>query len=349
LPDLEKEFMSLMIALPNIPSADTPIGKDDTENKILRAVGEKPIFSFKPKEHWELGSALDLIDNERASNVSGPRFTYLKGDLALMQFALIQFASNVLINEEILEKIKNDAGINITSKPFTLVIPPVFIKPAVLNRMARLEPREERYHTEADDLYLIGSAEHTLGAMHMDEIIPVENLPVRYAGYSTSFRREAGAAGKDTRGILRMHQFDKLEMESFCLPEQSYQEQDFFVAIQEYIMASLGLSYRIVMCCTGDMGDPDHRHLDLETWMPGQDKYRETHSADLMTSYQSRRLNTRFKRKDDKPDFVHMNDATAIAIGRTLIAIMGNYQQADGSVKIPEVLKKYMGGREFIK
>lgn len=343
LPDLEKEFMALMIAMPNIPSADTPIGKDDSENKVLRETGDRPKFDFKPKEHWELGVALDLIDNEKAGSVSGPRFTYLKGDLALMQFALIQFSLEILTNEDTLGKIKNDAGINITNKPFIAVIPPVFIKPAVLNRMARLEPREERYHTEADDLYLIGSAEHTLGAMHMDEIIPAEKLPLRYAGYSTAFRREAGAAGKDTRGILRMHQFDKLEMESFCLPEQSYQEQDFFVAIQEYIMSRLGLPTRVVICCTGDMGDPDHRHLDLETWMPGQDKYRETHSADLMTSYQSRRLNTRFKKGEDKPDFVHMNDATAIAIGRTLIAIMENYQQADGSIKVPEVLQKYMG------
>jgi seryl-tRNA synthetase len=343
LPDLEKKFMALMIALPNIPSADTPIGKDDTENKILRAVGEIPKFDFKPKEHWELGAELDLIDNERAGNISGPRFTYLKGDLALMQFALIQFTLGALTSEDTLEKIKNDSGIQITTKPFTPIVPPVFIKPAVLNRMARLEPRDERYHTEADDLYLIGSAEHTLGPMHMDEVISEEKLPIRYVGYSTSFRREAGAAGKDTRGILRMHQFDKLEMETFCLPENCYKEQDFLVAIQEYLMSSLGLPYRIVICCTGDMGDPDHRHMDLETWMPGQDKYRETHSADLMTSYQSRRLNTRFKRGDDKPDFVHMNDATAIAIGRTLIAIMENYQQADGSIKIPEVLQKYMG------
>lgn len=342
LVDIEKKYMTLMISLPNIPSADTPIGKNDSENKILREVGEKPQFDFKPKEHWELGAALDLIDNDRAANISGPRFTFLKGDLAMMQFALIQFAFSVLTNEETLEKIKNDAGLNISIKPFTPVIPPVFIKPAVMNRMARLEPREERYHTEADDLYLIGSAEHTLGPIHMDEIIPAEQLPIRYAGYSTSFRREAGAAGKDTRGILRMHQFDKVEMETFCTPESSYQEQDFLVAIQEHIMTALGLPYRIVICCTGDMGDPDHRHLDLETWMPGQDKYRETHSADLMTSYQSRRLNTRYKTKDGKPDFVHMNDATAIAVGRTLIAIMENYQQADGSIKVPMVLQKYM-------
>jgi len=349
LATVEKKFMSLMIMLPNIPSADTPIGKDDTENKVLREIGDIPSFDFKPKEHWELGVSLDLIDNEKAGNISGSRFAYIKGDLVLMQFALIQFVIDILTNEDILEKIKNDSGINISSKPFIPIVPPVFIKPAVLNRMARLEPREERYHTEADDLYLIGSAEHTLGPLHMDEIIPEDKLPIRYAGYSTSFRREAGSYGKDTKGILRMHQFDKLELETFCLPENCYKEQDFLVAIQEYIMFQLGLPYRVIICCTGDMGDPDHRHLDIETWMPGQDKYRETHSADLMTTYQSRRLNTRFKKKDGKPDFVHMNDATAIAIGRTLIAIMENYQQADGSIKIPEVLQKYMGKKVITK
>lgn len=341
--DLDKKFMSLMILLPNIPSADTPIGPDESGNKVIRQNGDKPVFTFKPKEHWELGAELDLIDNERAANVSGPRFTYLKGDLAMMQFALVQFALEILTNGDTLVKIKNDSGLNISTKAFVPIIPPVFVKPAVMNRMARLEPREERYHTEADDLYLVGSAEHTLGPIHMDEIIPAENLPIRYAGYSSAFRREAGAAGKDTRGIMRMHQFDKLELESFCLPEHSYQEQEFFVAIQEYIMKSLGLPYQVVLICTGDMGGPDHRQFDIETWMPGQNKYRETQTSDLMTSYQSRRLNTRFKKKDEKPDFVHMNDATAIAVGRTLIAIMENYQQADGSIKIPEVLQKYMG------
>jgi seryl-tRNA synthetase len=343
LADLEKKFMSLMLLLPNIPSADTPIGPDESGNKVVRQIGDKPKFDFKPKEHWELGAELDLIDTDRAGVISGPRFAYLKGDLAMMQFALIQFALGILTNADTLEKIKNDAGLNISTKAFVPIIPPVFIKPAVMNRMARLEPREERYHTEADDLYLIGSAEHTLGPIHMDEIIPAENLPIRYAGYSTSFRREAGAAGKDTRGIIRMHQFDKLELESFCLPEHSYQEQDFFVAIQEYIMRSLGLPYQVVLICTGDMGGPDHRQFDIETWMPGQNKYRETQTSDLMTSYQSRRLNTRFKKKDEKPDFVHMNDATAIAVGRTLVAIMENYQQADGSIKVPDVLQKYMG------
>ena len=346
--DLERRFMIMMLPLPNIPSADTPIGPDESGNKVLRQVGEKPKFTFKPKEHWEIGKTLDIIDNDRASLVTGSRFTYLKDELALMQFALIQLAFEIVTNEETLKQIIAKAGIQVNSKPFRPIIPPVFVKPEVLNRMARLEPRDERYHTQADNLYLVGSAEHTLGPIHMDEILSETELPIRYAGYSTAFRREAGSYGKDTKGILRMHQFDKLEMETFCTPETSYQEQDLLVAIQEYMMKLLGIAYQVVICCTGDMGDPDHRHIDIETWMPGQNVYRETHSSDLMTSYQTRRLNTRFKRKEGKAEFVHTNDATLFAIGRTLIAIIENYQQEDGSIKIPEILQKYMGGRTVI-
>jgi seryl-tRNA synthetase len=346
--EIDKKFISLMVLLPNIPSADTPVGKDEEENKILRQVGDKPQFTFKPKEHWELGKALDIIDNERASEISGPRFTFLKGDLALMQFALVQHVFSLLTDEKILKQIAEDSMLDVIIKPFTAIVPPVFIKPAVMNRMARLEPREERYHIDSDDLYLIGSAEHTMGPMHMDETIEAQKLPIRYVGYSSSFRREAGSAGKDTRGILRMHQFDKVEMETFCLPENSIKEQEFLVAVQEHILKTLGLPYQVILVCTGDMGLPDHRQIDIETWMPGQDRYRETHSADLMTSYQSRRLNSRVKREDGKSEYLHMNDATAVAVGRTLIAIIENYQQEDGTIKIPEVLRKYMGGRELI-
>jgi seryl-tRNA synthetase len=216
------------------------------------------------------------------------------------------------------------------------------MRPEVMEKMARLEPREERYHIPGDDMYLIGSAEHTLGPLHMDEIIPAAKLPIRYVGFSTSFRREAGASGKDTRGILRVHQFDKVEIESFTAPEDSEAEQDFFVAIQEYLIQSLELPYRLVMTCTGDQGDPDARHIDLDTWMPGEGKYRETHSADLMTDYQSRRLQTRLRRADGKIEFVHMNDATAFA-GRTLIAILENYQTKEGNVLVPKVLQPYVG------
>jgi len=177
----------------------------------------------------------------------------------------------------------------------------------------------------------------------MDEVIPEEKLPIRYLGFSTAFRREAGSYGKDVRGILRMHQFDKLEMESFVVPENGITEQEFFVAVQEYLMWSLELPFQVVICCTGDQGDPDARHLDIETWMPAQKKYRETHSADYMADYQSRRLGTRIRRKDGSVQYAHMNDATAIAIGRTLIAIMENYQTKDGKIEVPHVLQKYAG------
>ena len=191
---------------------------------------------------------------------------------------------------------------------------------------------------------LIGSAEHTLGPIYMDKIIAEKDLPIRFAGYSTAFRREAGTYGKDTNGILRQHQFDKIEMECFTLPEDSLREQDFLVSIQEEILQGLKLPYQVVMVCTGDMGFPDYRQVDLETWMPGQNKYRETHSADHTGNFQSRRLNTRVKRTDGTIEPVHMNDATALAMGRALIAIIENYQQADGSVKIPDILVPYMNG-----
>jgi seryl-tRNA synthetase len=349
LVEVDKKFITLMLKIPNIPSADTPIGKDDTENKILRQWGEVPKFNFEPKAHWDIGRDLDIIDSERAGDIAGSRFTYIKGGLARLQFALVQFGFDTLTDEDILKTIAEEAGLSVNTKPFVPVVPPAFVKPAVLNRMARLEPREDRYYIEADDVFLAGSAEHTIGPMHMDEIIPGDNLPIRYIGYSSSFRREAGSYGKDTKGILRQHQFDKMEMESFTKPEDSLREQDFLVAIQEYMMRKLNLPHQVVQVCTGDMGMPDYRQIDIETWMPGQDTYRETNSADLTTSFQPRRLNTRYKNAEGKLEFVHMNDATLFAIGRMLIAIIENYQQEDGSVLVPEVLKKYMGTTEVIK
>ncbi len=349
LSEVDKKFIALMIKIPNIPSADTPIGKDDTENKVLRQWGEVKTFSFEPKAHWDIGRDLNIIDSERAGNVAGSRFTYIKGDLARIQFALVQFAFDTLTNEDVLKTIADEAGLEVITKPFVPVVPPAFVKPAVLNRMARLEPREDRYYIEADDVFLAGSAEHTIGPMHMDEVFAGEQLPVRYIGYSSSFRREAGSYGKDTKGILRQHQFDKMEMESFTKPEDSLREQDFLVAIQEYVLRKLNLPHQVVQVCTGDMGMPDYRQVDIETWMPGQNTYRETHSADLTTSFQSRRLNTRYKNSEGKLELVHMNDATLFAIGRMLIAIIENYQQEDGTVLVPDVLKKYMGNTEIIK
>ena len=330
--EVDKDFVALMIKVPNIYSADTPVGEDESANKVIRSWGEIPKFDFEPKEHHEIGKALGIIDTETAAAVAGSRFTYLKGELVLLQFALMQFVLKILVE-----------------KGFTPVIPPVFIKPAVQNRMARFMTPEDHYMFPNDDLMLIGSAEHTLGPIYMDKVLEEKDLPIRLAGYSTAFRREAGTYGKDTNGILRQHQFDKLEMESFTLPEDSLKEQEFLVSIQEEILQGLKLPYQVVMISTGDMAFPDYRQIDIETWMPGQNKYRETHSADLTGNFQSRRLNARVKRADGTIEPVHMNDATAVALGRTLIAIIENYQQADGSVKIPEVLVPYMNGVTEIK
>lgn len=343
LAEVGKELVALVSKIPNLPSADTPVGESEADNKVVRQWGEQRRFGFTPKPHWELGKELDLIDTEQAAEVSGSRFTYLKGDLVRIQFALVNYALSVLGNTETLSVIADEAGVTVDVTPFTPVVPPVFMRTAVMNRMARLHPMDERYVFDKDELVLVGSAEHTLGPLHMDEIIEEKNLPIRYLGYSTAFRREAGAAGKDTRGILRLHQFDKLELETFVLPEKSVQEQDFLVAIQEYFMRKLNIPYQVVLKCTMDQGAPNNRGIDIETWMPGQNTYRETHSSDLMTSYQARRLNTRVRRADGKIEHVHMNDATVFAIGRILIAIMENYQKADGSIRIPDVLQAMVG------
>lgn len=346
LAELEKQTTDFLLTFPNLPSDDTPLGKDDSENQVIRQHGTPPNFDFPAKEHWELGETLGLIDTERAAKVSGSRFAYLKGQLALLEFALIQHAMKVVTDQTLLEQIIQANSLKVSAAPFVPVVPPVFIKPDVYQKMARLEPKEERYYIPSDDIYLIGSAEHTLGSMHLDETFSEAQLPIRYVGFSTAFRREAGSYGKDMKGILRLHQFDKVELESFTLPEQGIEEQNFFVAIQEYLMQSLGLAYQVVICCTGDQGDPDARHLDIETWMPGQNKYRETHSADYMADYQARRLKARVKRENGT-EYVHMNDATAFAVGRTLIAIMENGQQADGSIRIPDVLVPYCGFTEI--
>lgn len=344
----EKELLALLIKIPNIPSADTPIGPDESGNQVIREWGEKPQFSFTPKEHWELGKELGIIDTEKASEVSGARFAYLKGDLVLLEMALMDLAWRTLISREAIAGIIAKAGLSISDKPFVPVAPPIMMRSQVMNRMARLDPIEERYYFEKDDMVFVGSAEHTLGPLHMDETLPEAALPLRYVALTPAFRREAGSYGKDTKGILRLHQFNKMEMESFAKPEDGLQEQDLMVAIQEYLMQQLKLPYRVVAICTGDMGFPDQRQIDIETWMPGQNTYRETHTSDYIGGFQARRLNTKVKRTDGTSEPVHMNDATALS-QRPLIAILENYQNEDGSVTIPEVLRAYMGGREKIE
>ena len=343
-----KELTDTVAKIPNIPSPDVPVGADENSNVVVRQWGEKPTFSFQPKAHWNIGKERGLIDNERAAKVVGSRFTYLKGGLVRLQFALIQWVLETVTSETVLQEVISKNNLLVPSKPFVPVLPPVMITPEMFFGMARLDPREERYYIPEDNLFLIGSAEHTLGSMHASEQFAEEELPIRYIGYSTSFRREAGSYGKDTKGILRQHQFDKLEFQSFTVGEKSKPEQDLLVALQEHLMQQLNLPYQVVAVCTGDMGGPDIRQIDIETWMPGQDTYRETHSADLMGEYQTRRLGTKVKRESGEKEFVHTNDATAFAIGRTLIAIIENNQREDGSIGIPEVLRKHIGGAESI-
>jgi len=344
----EVELNKLLDPVPNIADADTPVGPDESGNIVVRKFLEPTKFDFEPKDHVALGEQLDLIDNELGAAVTGARFTYLKGDLVLLQQAIIQYVFALLTDRAALEQLISQNKLDLPATPFIPVIPPLMIKPEVMQRMARLEPREERYHIPSDDLYLIGSAEHTLGPMHLDETLTEASLPLRYVACTAAFRREAGSYGKDVRGILRVHQFDKIEMESFSLPEKSHAEQDLFVAIQEHLLQAFRIPYQVVRICTGDMGGPDARQIDIECWMPGQQRYRETHTSDLMTDYQSRRLNTRVKRQDGRNEFVHTNDATCVAMGRLIIAIMENFQTADGRIEIPEVLRPYMGGRSEI-
>lgn len=340
---INDEFNPLIVKVPNLISEDTPIGKDESENKILRKYKEPTKFDFKPKDHMELGESLGIIDTERSAIISGSRFNYLFGEAVMLQFALVQFVIETLTNKEIIKELADKVG-NPFDKPFIPVVPPVIAKSEIMKKMDRFDPIEDRYYLEQDDSLLIGSAEHTLGPIHMDQILEEKDLPIRYIGYSTAFRREAGSYGKDTSGILRRHQFDKAEMESFIQPQYGLVEQDLIVAIQEYLVTQLDIPHQVMAICTGDMGKPDFRQVDIECWMPGQDKYRETHTSDYMTDFQARRLNIKYRDKDGNKEFVHMNDATAFAIGRILIAILENYQQADGGIAVPEVLRRFMPG-----
>ena len=341
--NMNEIYQELMYKVPNIYSDDTPIGLSEDENVILRQVGERPEFDFTPLEHWQLGKILNLIDTEKSAEVSGSRFAYLKGDLVLLQFALIQWVMSTLNNSNTIQQIIHKTGLgNLSYKSYNPVIPPVLMKSEVMKRMGRLDPIDDRYKTTEDGLMLVGSAEHTLGPLHMDEILDYRDFPLRYVGYSTAFRREAGTYGKDMKGILRLHQFDKIEIEVFSDKDSGFAEQDLILAIQEYLMQQLDLPYQVVLKCTADMGTPDIRAYDIETWLPGQNQYRETHTSDYMGDFQSRRLQTRYKDAEGDKHFVHMNDATVFAIGRILIAIMENYQQADGSIVIPKVLRAYL-------
>lgn len=328
LDKINKGLYEILVSFPNTPATDTPVGRDETENAVLREVGKKPEFDFPVKDYLELAGG--LIDTERSAKVAGSRFGYIFGNLVRLEFALVSLAFEKLV-----------------PYGFIPVNPPVMIKPDVYEGMGRLagDQKEERYYLAKDDLYLVGSAEHTIGPIHKDEVFNPEDLPRRYVGFSSCFRREAGSYGKDTKGILRVHQFDKVEMFAFSLPENSENEHQFLLARQEELVQAVGLPYRIVQICTGDMGFTDSKAYDVETWMPGQNQYRETHSCSNTTDFQSRGTNVKYRNPATKKlELVHMLNATGFAIGRMLIAIIENYQQKDGSVKIPEALQKYMGG-----
>jgi len=342
LPDVE----SILKKIPNMPADDVPVGASEAENKVAKEWGDKPKFDFKPRTHWELAEQRGLIDKARAAKVTGARFAYLKGDLVKLQFAVIQFVIDTLTDEQKIKKIVQNSGLkNVSTKPFTPILPPLMIKTEVYDAMDRLEPRDDRYKIDGEELWLQGSAEHTLGSMYLDEILPSRELPIRYLGYATSFRKEAGTYGKDTEGIIRMHQFDKLEMESFTLPEDGMNEHLLMIAIQEYLMQELKLPYRVLQKCTAEIGKPNARGIDLEAWLPGAGVYKETHTADYMTDYQSRRLRTRAQKDGESPVLVHTNDATAFALGRTLVAIIENYQTKAGKISVPKALVSYLAGQ----
>lgn len=349
LSEVEKEYISQLKTVPNVPEDDVPVGLSEDENEVAEVVGKPRDFDFTPKNHFEIGQIRGWIDKERAAKVTGARFAYIKGDMVKLQMAIVNFVMDSLSDERVIKEIVEKSGLDgVSTKPFTLVLPPLMLRTDIYDAMDRLEPQEDRYKIEGEDLWLQGSAEHVLGSMHAGEIFTEEEMPVRYLGYATSFRQEAGTYGKDMEGIIRMHQFDKLEMESFSTKETSRKEHELFVAIQRWLLEQLLLPYRVIRKCTYDIGKPDARGIDMEVWLPGQNKYRETHTADYMTDYQSRRLSTRVRRENGEVELVHTNDATAFALGRIMIAIIENYQNEDATVRVPEILRKYMNGKEIL-
>lgn len=345
---LDTAYAALLKAVPNMPLDDVPVGASEDENVVAKKAGELPSFGFQPKQHWEIAEPRDLIDKARAAKIAGSRFAYLKGGLVRLQFAIIQFVLQTLGDEKVIAQLIADNHLHLAPKPFTPILPPAVLRTEPYVASARLNAEEVTYRLADDDLWLNASAEHTLCTMYWNEILPAEMLPIRYIGYSTSFRREAGTYGKDTEGIIRMHQFDKLEMEVFSTAETGLDEHLLQIAIQEHLLAQLGLPYRVLQKCTYDIGKPNARGVDIDTWFPGQGAYRETHTADFMTDYQARDLKIRTRREDGRTELVHTNDATAFALGRIMAAIIENYQTADGRVRVPPVLVSYMGGIDLL-
>lgn len=324
----------ILMRLPNLMDESVPFGKDESENLVVRTWGEIKPFNFKVKDHIDLGLNLDLIDIERAAKVSGARFYYLKGDLVKLNFALINYGLDFMVK-----------------RGFTPFLPPYMLKRKIVEGAVALADFEDTiYKVEGEDLFLLATSEHALLGLHAGEILDGNKLPLRYCGVSPCFRKEAGAHGRDTKGIFRVHQFEKVEQFVFCKPEDSPREHELLIKNAEEFFQSLKLPYRVVNVCSGDLGTVAAKKYDLEVWLPGQGKYREMVSCSNCTSYQSIRSNIRFRDKPNEPTkYVHTLNSTLVATERAIVAILENYQQEDGIISIPDVLIPYMNGKEKIK
>lgn len=332
LREVEAQLRAVLYTIPNLTHPDAPIGREARDNKVLRTFGTPRQFDFKPRDHIALAEALDLVDFEAGARVAGQKFYFLKNDGALLELALVQYAMERLIAEG-----------------FTPIITPDLARQEVLEGIGFIPrgPETQIYSIENSDLCLIATAEITLGGMHKDQILEEKQLPLRYVGLSHCFRTEAGAPGRETRGLYRVHQFTKVEMFVYCVPEQSDLMHQELLRIEEAIFQGLNLPYQVIDTCTGDLGGPAYRKFDLEAWMPGRGEhgeYGEVTSTSNCTDYQARRLNIRYKSGQQKGTrFVHTLNGTAIACTRAILAILENYQQADGSVEVPQVLRKWLG------
>jgi len=326
LEQVDADLQRVAMTLPNLPDANAPDGMTEEDAVVLREEGERPSFDFEPRDHLEIGSELGLIDMEAGARVSGSRFAYLKGDLVLLELALVRFALD-LVREEGHEP----------------VVPPVLVREEALVGTGFLPgDRDQIYEVPKDELFLVGTSEVPLAALHADEIFSAEELPIRYAGFSPCFRREAGAGGRDTRGIFRVHQFDKVEMFSFVEPSKSAEEHERLLAIEERILAELEIPYRVVNVAAGDLGAPAAKKYDCEAWIPSQGRYRELTSCSNTTDYQARRLACRYRpSEDESPEVVHTLNGTAVAVGRTMIALIENRQEREGGFTLPTILHSY--------
>ena len=326
LEQVDAKLGELALSLPNVPDPDAPEGMTEGDAVVVREVGEPPEFDFEPKDHLEIGTELDLIDMEAAARLSGSRFAYLKGDLVLLELALVRF---------VIELVRAEGH-----EP---VVPPVLVREEALEGTGFLPgDRDQIYEIPKDELFLTGTSEVALAGLHADQILDAAALPLRYCAFSTCFRREAGAAGRDTRGIFRVHQFDKVEMFSFVEPETSRDEHERLLAIEERILSELEIPYRVVNVAVGDLGDPAAKKYDCEAWIPSQERYRELTSCSNTTDYQARRLSCRYRPADgESPEAVHTLNGTAVAVGRTMIALIENRQEQDGGFTLPTILHSY--------